>query len=88
MPRFMVVHTLPLSEEEWLQATRSLTEKIPADVRWKRTYCDFFSSRFFCEWESPSKEMLEEGFRATETPYDDIYPVRLFDPTEGIIESG
>ncbi len=86
MPRFMVVHTLPLTEQEWLQATSSIAEQVPEDVQWKRTYCDFSDQKFFCEWEAPNKEMLEQGFQATETPFDDIFPVRLFDPAKNEME--
>jgi len=76
MPRFIVTHTVPFTEE-MLKA--SAKESFPEGVAWKQTYCDFENSKFFCEWEAPSKEMLEQGFKERNIPFDDIFKVRLFD---------
>ncbi len=75
MPRFIVVHTAPFTED-MLKA--SAKEVFPEGVSWKQTYCDFENDKFFCEWEANNKEELEQGFKDRGMPYDAIYAVRLF----------
>jgi hypothetical protein len=80
MPRFVAVHTMPMTEEQWKE--RMMTGEKPAfppGVVWKLTYCDFADGKFFCEWEAPNKETIEQIFKAQNMPFDAIYPVRLFD---------
>ena len=77
MPRFIAVHTAPFTEDNFYALAK---EVFPEGVSWKNTYCDFDDNKFFCEWESPGKEMLEQGFAQRGIPYDAIYPVRLFNP--------
>ena len=71
---------MPMTEEQWKE--RMMTGEKPAfppGVAWKLTYCDFADGKFFCEWEAPNKETIEQIFRAQNMPFDAIYPVRLFD---------
>ena len=78
MPRFMAVHTLPYTEAEFKE--RLMQEKqpqLPPGVSWNLTYCGFDNHKFFCDWEVPNKETLEQIFKAQEMPFDAIYPVRL-----------
>lgn len=75
MPRFLVVHTAPFTEENFKALAK---DTFPEGVSWKQTYCDFDDNKFFCDWESPAVEMLEQGFAERGIPYDKIYPVRLF----------
>lgn len=86
MPRFLAVHTMPLSEKEVLESTKAQASQVPEGVTWERAYCNFSDGKFFCEYESPSREVLEEGFRAAEVPFDEIHSVRLFDVSAGELE--
>ena len=80
MPRFIAVHTLRVTEEQWKERMVSKFQPtFPPNVVWKLTYCDFAEGKFFCEWEAPNKETIEQIFKGMELPFDAIYPVRLFD---------
>ena len=82
MARFMAVHTLPYTEAEFVDVMKGASERLsqlPPGVTGHRTYCDFADHKFFCDWEAPSKEVVEQIFKAMEVPFDAIYPVRLFD---------
>ena len=78
MPRFMAVHTVPLTEAQ-LKATAKMVPQLPPGISWKLTYCDFGDNKFFCEWEAPNKEAIEQIFKAQSLPFDAIYPVQVFD---------
>lgn len=80
MARFVAVHTMPMTEEQWKERMMSGEKpSFPPDVAWKSTYCDFTDGKFFCEWEAPNKETIEQIFEGMKMPFDAIYPVRLFD---------
>ncbi len=80
MSRFIVVHTMNLTEEYLrVAATDFVQGNIPEGVSWNKSYCDFDDDKFFCDWEAPNKETLEQILTAQEMPFDAIYPVRLFD---------
>ncbi len=83
MPRFLAVHTMPLNEEEWLEGAKVMASQLPEGFNWERTYCDFSTGKFFCEWDCPSQEALEQAFGAAEVPFEEIHSVRLFDATVG-----
>ncbi|MBN1190954.1 MAG: DUF4242 domain-containing protein [Dehalococcoidales bacterium] len=81
MPRFIAVHTMPYTEENWKEAMSGAMEKLsqlPPGVKYNLTYCGFADGKFFCDWETPNKETLEQIFKGMEMPYDAIYPVKLF----------
>ena len=81
MSRFMATHTLPYTEEQWDEFVNSLPERLsqlPPGVKYNLTYCGFSDGKFFCDWEAPNKETLEQIFKGMEMPYDAIYPVKLF----------
>jgi hypothetical protein len=78
MPRFIAVHTMPLTEEQLMEMLKNLPA-LPEGTTWKQTYCDFEDGKFFCEYEAPNKEIIEQGFKASNIPYDAVYPVRIFD---------
>ena len=78
MPRFIAEHTLPHSESEFLEMAKSTAPQIPEGFTWKLTYCDFDSHKFICEWDAPSKEALDQAFKANQMPYDVIYAVKLY----------
>jgi hypothetical protein len=86
MPRFLAVHTLPLNKEQF-KDTAEKTLKTPSPgFSWKQTYCDFANHKFFCVWEAPSKEALEQGFKNHQMPFDSVHPVELFNTSTKIFE--
>lgn len=81
MARFMAVHTLPYTEKKWKEDMKTNSEmlsKLPPGVSYNSTYCDFADGKFFCDWEAPNKEILEQIFKMQKMPFDAIYPVKLF----------
>ena len=82
MPKFIAIHTVPYNEEQIIATAKSMPSQLPADVSWNLTYCDFDDNKFFCEWEAPSKEAVEQVFKSTQVPYDVVYPVRILDVSE------
>ena len=86
VPRFIAVHTMPMSEAEAIESAERAKE-IPAGITWKLTYCGFADNKFFCEWEAPNKEAIEQFFRAANMPFDAIYPVRLLNVAKAELEA-
>ena len=81
MPRFIAVHSLPITEDNWEENMKGPFEKIsqlPSGVKYNLTYCGFTDGKFFCDWEAPNKETIDEIFKDVKMPYDAIYPVKLF----------
>ncbi len=87
MPRFMAVHSAPFTEADVMGAARDMPRQLPAGVSWKQTYCGFGDNKFFCEWEAPNKEVIEQVFKAADMPFDVIYPVRLLDVEKRELEA-
>jgi hypothetical protein len=87
MPRFIAAHTMPVNEEAIMKFAKEMPSQLPPGVIWKLTYCDFPSNKFFCEWEAPNKEAIEQVFKAAEIPFDAIYAVRLLDVAKAELES-
>ena len=79
MPRFIVVHETPFTEEEMVALARAAPGYIPRDVTWRYSYCDFAAHRHFCEWEAPDEKILRRVLRLTQTPFERIHRVRRFD---------
>jgi len=79
MSRFIAAHTASLTEEQYMAAVGTAQFAFPAGVAWKLTYCDFADGKFFCEWEGPSRESIEQTLNAMQMPFDAVYPVRIFD---------
>jgi hypothetical protein len=86
MPRFIAVHTTQFSEADLKAAAKDMLPKLPPGITWKLTYCDFSDGKFFCEWEAPNKETIEQVFKAANLPFDAVYPVRLLDVAKAEIE--
>ena len=79
MPKFMAVHTMPMTKEQSSAMINDPKFKLPPGFAWKQSWCDFADNKFFCDWEAPSKEALEQAFKNLNMPYDAVYPVELFD---------
>jgi hypothetical protein len=77
MPKFIAVHTMPMTEEQ-LMAMINKLPALPEGTSWKQSYCDFKDGKFFCEWEAPNKEIIQQGFKANNLPYDAVYPVKVY----------
>jgi hypothetical protein len=88
MAKFMAVHTLPGYTEEKMAATaKQMVSNIPQGFSWKLTYCAFDQNKYFCEWDAPSKEALEQGFKQMKMPFDAVYPVKQFNVSKGSFEA-
>ena len=87
MPRFIATHTMSASEEAIVKMAKEDAPKFSEmGLTWVRTYCDFDDNKFFCEWEAPNKEAIETLFKETNSPYDEIFPVQLFDVATATLE--
>lgn len=89
MPRFIAVHTLPYGEAEFMDMWKELAPRmsqLPPGVTYNLTYCGFNDQKFFCDWEAPNKETIEQIFKMMETPFDAIYPVKKFSVAKGAFE--
>lgn len=83
MARFIATHTAPFTEDQLKALAKS---PIPEGFSWKQTYCDFDDNKHFCDWEAPSKEALAGAFKERNIPFDDIYPVKLFNAAKADFE--
>lgn len=84
----MAVHTIPgYDEAKFKEMAKQSGSKIPQGYNWKLTYCAFGDSKFFCEWDAPSKEALEQAFKQNNMPFDAIYPVKQFNVSSGEYEA-
>ena len=83
MAKYMAVHTLPMTQEQFMTMGKDLMSKIPKGLNYKLTYCAFDNQKFFCEWDAPSKETLEQGLKQMNMPFDAVYPVKMYDAASG-----
>jgi len=80
MPRFIATHSIPFTEGALVKLAKEEVPKFSEiGVTWIRTYCDFDDNRFFCEWEAPNREAMQNIFKDLNIPFNGIYPVRIFD---------
>ena len=80
MPRFTAVHSIPFTEDALVQLATEEAPKFPEKgLTWLRTHCDFDGNKFFCEWEGPDKDAIEDLLNGYSIPFDGVYPVRIFD---------
>ena len=87
MPRFIATHTAPWTESGMKESAKDEPSKFPPGFSVKLTCCDFDDNKFFCEWEAPNKEAIEQVFKANNMPFDAIYPVQLFNVAKAELES-
>jgi hypothetical protein len=78
MSRFIVVHTMPITEARLLALLEGMPP-LPEGLVWRKSYCNFSENRLFCEWEASDQSALEQVFAAGGIPFDAIHPVRLLD---------
>ena len=81
MSRFIAVHTLPYNEAQFLESMKEASgrmSELPPGVTFNFTYCGFEDHKFYCDWEAPNKETMEQVFKAMGMPFDAIYPVKKF----------
>jgi len=79
MPRFIVVHKAPFTEEELIALAKATPSHMPKGVSWRCSYCDFAGSTHFCEWEAPDEKVLKRVLDLTQTPFETIHRVRRMD---------
>ncbi len=83
MARFMAVHSASFTEDMFKGMAGS---EMPAGFNWNHTYCDFENNKFFCDWDAPGKEELEQYFTGLQMPFDSVYPVRVFNAARADFE--
>ncbi len=87
MPRFIVTHSVPFTEDVLIKYAK---EEAPGflknNVTWLRAFCDFAGNKHFCEWEAPGMDSLQEIFKRLNIPFDTIHPVRVFDVATAKLE--
>lgn len=86
MPRFIVIHRAPFTEEELIARARAAPSYIPESVTWRCSYCDFADNRHFCEWEAPDEKVLKRVLKLTQTPFETIHRVRRLDVVKAHFE--
>ena len=78
MARFIAVHTMPMTEDQFNEMFAN-PPPFPPGIVCNYTWCDFPDGKAFCEWEGPSKESIEQTITQWQMPFDAVYPVRLAD---------
>lgn len=86
MPRFIVVHKTPFTEEELIARAKAAVNYLPKGVSWRCSYCDFAANRHFCEWEAPDEKVLKRVLKLTQTPFETIHSVRRMDAVRAKFE--
>ena len=86
MPRYIVVHKAPFTEEELIARAKAAPNYVPAGVSWKCSYCDFAANKHFCEWVAPDEKVLKRVLDLTQTPFEAIHRVRRMDAVKAKFE--
>jgi len=86
MPRFIVVHKVPFTEDELIARAKAAPNYLPEGVSWRCSYCDFAGKIHFCEWEAPDEKVLRRVLQLTQTPVDTIHRVRRMDAVKAKFE--
>jgi Nickel responsive protein SCO4226-like len=86
MPRFIVTHKTPFTEEELIARAKAAPNYLPEGVAWRCSYCDFADNMHFCEWEAPDEKVLRRVLQLTQTPFDTIHRVRRMDAVKARFE--
>ena len=83
MPRFIAVHTTPITEEQLKKLAKEPAKK---NAKWISTYCDFKDHFFVCDWDAASADAVKEALASVKVPYDKIHPVRIFNAAKADFE--
>ena len=83
MPRFIAVHTMPITEAGLKDLTKAKAAK---GVSWTLSYVDFADNKVFCVWEAPDKEAVEKELKEKKVPFDAVYPVQVFNVRKAKLE--
>lgn len=83
MRRYLAVHPVAYDREELGQLAKL---KLPPGVTWRYTWCALIDGKTFCEWEAPSKEIVEDILRESGTPCDGVYEVEHYDVKSGDLD--
>jgi len=86
MPRFIVVHNAPFTEEELIARAKAAPNYVPEDVSWRCSYSDFAGHKHFCEWEAPDEKVLRRVLDLSQTPFEAIHHVRRMDAVKAEYE--
>jgi hypothetical protein len=87
IPHFIATHSVPFTEDALVKLAEEEAPKfVETGIKWIRTYCDFDHNKFFCEWEAPNKEAIEQIFKDLNIPYDGLYLVQIFDVATAKLE--
>ena len=80
MAKFIAVHTMLdiTNEKNFQDRVVARLNEVPKGFICTQTYCDFVNHKFFCDWEAPSKEALEQGLKSLNVPFDAVYPAKVF----------
>jgi len=79
MQRFIAVHTLPGMTEEQMRGLLKNHLPFPPGATCRWTYMSLEEGKGFCDWVAPNKEAILEWLKASQMPYDGLYPVRIVD---------
>lgn len=87
MPQYLVERHLPGITGDQLQAAgmraKTCCEEMAeegSDVRWHRSFFLTDTSRTFCVFEAPSREMVEEANRRAQIPFEKIHDAMEMTP--------
>jgi len=86
MPRFIVVHKAPFTEEELIARAKAAPSYLPKGVSWRYSYCDFAGKWHFCEWEAPDDKVLKRVLKLTQTPFETIHRVQRMNAVKAKFE--
>ena len=84
MPKYMVSRTIGSASEQEIGATclsaMDVLDQMP-DLRWVRSYYSAAEGKIYCEYESPSVELIFEHARRAGISIDKAEVVRELEPS-------
>jgi hypothetical protein len=83
VPKFIAVHDLLVFEKGAAAMKKQAGPMIAKGFTWNHTFCDMTGHKFFCEWDAPSQDALEQAFKQFKMPFETVYPEKKFDIAKG-----
>jgi uncharacterized protein DUF4242 len=84
MPKYMVSRTVESTSEQEIEATclsaMDVLDQMP-DLRWVRSYYSAAEGKIYCEYESPSGELIFEHAQRAGISVDKAEVVRELEPS-------